>query len=162
MASCPCCSEKEYESCCGPYLIGEKSAPTAEALMRSRYTAYVKGHIDYISETTHKSGLSDFDEEASRRWSRESEWQGLEILSSSEGRETDDEGEVEFIARYKQNGEEEAHHEKAIFKRAHGKWFFFDGKVVGPETYIRPDPKIGRNAPCPCGSGKKFKKCCGQ
>jgi SEC-C motif-containing protein len=129
--------------------------------MLARYTAYAIGEIEFIRETTHQSGLAEFDEAASRKWSKESEWLGLEILAVNRGGEEDTEGEVEFVARYKQKEEEEEHHEKAIFKRVGRKWFFLDGKVLGPETYIRPDPKIGRNAPCPCGSGKKYKICCG-
>ena len=161
METCPCCSQRDFESCCAPFLSGEQKAPTAEALMRSRYTAYAKGNIDYIRKTTHRTALGEFDEDAARKWSKDSEWHGLEIVSVSRGSEEDRDGEVEFIATYSQGEEEETHHEKSIFKKEGQKWFFVDSRVVGPDTYIRPAPKVGRNEPCPCGSGKKFKSCCG-
>ncbi len=162
METCPCCSGVDFEACCGPYLNGDAKPPTAEALMRSRYTAYANGNIDYIRKTTHNSALPEFDEDAARKWSKESSWQGLEIISVTGGEEGDTEGEVEFVARYTQRDEEETHHEKAIFKKEGQRWFFVDGRMVGAGTYIRPVPKVGRNEPCSCGSGKKYKKCCGR
>ena len=162
MTECPCCSGMESESCCQPYLLGEKKAPTAEALMRSRYTAYATGRIDYIRDTTHPRNRAEFEEESAKKWSSDSEWLGLEIISTEAGEEGDAEGEVEFVATYEQEGEEVEHHEIAQFKRDKGNWYFVDGKFVGPETFVREQPKIGRNEPCPCGSGKKYKKCCGR
>jgi SEC-C motif-containing protein len=160
MNKCPCGSSLDYSACCGPFLAGDEEAPSAEALMRSRYTAYTKGAIDYIKQTNHKSTIDTFDEEASRRWSRDSEWLGLKILSVKGGGVEDREGEVEFVASYVQDEEELHHHERATFKREGRKWFFVDGEHVGQETYVRETPKVGRNEPCPCGSGKKYKKCC--
>jgi SEC-C motif-containing protein len=147
--------------CCGPFLDGTASAPTAEALMRSRYTAYVKGDIDYIKKTTHNTALSDFDEGGARAWSRNSDWLGLSIISSEKGQEKDQDAVVEFVASYMQNGKEEHHHETATFKREGEKWFFLDGEIVGRVPFVREVAKVGRNEPCSCGSGKKFKKCCG-
>ncbi len=162
MDTCPCGSNDSFESCCGPLIAGEVVAPTAEALMRSRYTAYTNGAVDYIKQTMHKSTLHTFDEEAARRWSKEAEWKGLEIKTVRQGRESDREGEVEFVATYLQDGEEFLHHELATFKKEGKKWFFVDGEQIGRGTYIRETPKVGRNEPCPCGSGLKFKKCCGK
>ncbi len=130
--------------------------------MRSRYTAYVKSDIDYIKKTTHRTALSEFDEGSARSWSRNSDWLGLNILSTDKGGEGDSEGMVEFVASYQQNGKEEHHHEKATFKKEGAKWFFVDGEIVGREPFVREAPKIGRNEPCSCGSGKKYKKCCGK
>lgn len=161
MEQCPCGSKKNYNVCCAPYLEGKEPAPTAEALMRARYTAYATTNIDFILQTTHKSGLKKVDPESSRKWSEESKWHGLEILSTKRGTAGDLEGEVEFIARYTaQDNEEVEHHEISTFKKEDNKWFFLDGRVVGKDPYIRKESKVGRNDPCPCGSNKKFKKCC--
>jgi SEC-C motif domain protein len=64
-------------------------------------------------------------------------------------------------AEYSENGERIKHHELAQFKNENGTWFFWDGGPPKPKQFIRQAPKTGRNDPCPCGSGKKFKKCCG-
>jgi SEC-C motif-containing protein len=68
---------------------------------------------------------------------------------------------VEFIATFKEKGVVRHHHERSNFSRVDGEWFFVDGEPVLPETRVNQSPKIGRNDPCPCGSGKKYKKCCG-
>ncbi|MBN1525608.1 MAG: YchJ family protein [Spirochaetales bacterium] len=160
MERCPCGSEKDYKQCCGPYLSGQADAPTAELLMRSRYTAYVKHHIDYI-EQTHDLGERDEESrEETRKWSENSTWLGLEILGTSKGSAEDDTGTVEFIAKYKQSGQIHEHHETSEFQKINGKWYFKEGKLYNA-TVVNAGPKISRNAPCPCGSGKKFKKCCG-
>ena len=161
MPSCPCCSNLEYDACCGPYLSGDAAAPTAEALMRSRYTAFAKADIDYIRRTRHPRSDTKWDEEGTARWARDSEWQSLEIRKTVKGTENDETGEVEFLALYEIDGEQQEHHEKASFVKDDGVWYFVDGEAVKPETFVRPTPKVGRNDPCPCGSGKKFKKCCG-
>jgi SEC-C motif domain protein len=162
MSDCPCKSGKLLAECCGPILEGAW-AETAEALMRSRYTAYATGNIDHVRETTHPSGLLDFDEESARRWSRGATWKGLEIVNTEAGGAADKRGSVEFIARYEQDDGDAEHHEIASFGRGgDGRWLFIDGKLVGGDTYVRPGPKVGRNDPCPCGSGKKLKKCCGK
>ncbi len=161
-SECPCCSGLEFEACCGPLLRGEKSASTAEAMMRSRYTAYASGRIDYVRDTTHPKNRAEFEEESAQKWSKDSDWVGLEIISTKDGVEGDTQGEVEFVATYVQDDEEVEHHEVAQFKREKDNWYFTDGKFVGPETYVREQPKVGRNEPCPCGSGKKYKKCCGR
>ena len=161
MSECPCSSGLEYDACCGPILSGDQDAPTAEALMRSRYTAYVKNDIDYLERSMHSKTRSTFDREATREWSESSEWLGLEIKSVDGGGEDDDKGNVEFVAKYSKEGEEESHHEIAEFLREKGRWAFLDGKQVKSLPYVRSTPKVGRNEPCPCGSGKKYKKCCG-
>ena len=162
MRKCPCCSGAEFDGCCGPYLSGDKNAPSAEALMRSRYAAYVEEDIDYLRDTLHPKYRDGFDAGSARSWSRDSEWLGLEIVSCENGEKGDSEGVVEFVAQYLRDGEEEFHHERAKFARADNKWYFVDGKMVGKEPFIRQEPKIGRNDPCSCGSGKKYKKCCGK
>ncbi|MFH2002487.1 MAG: YchJ family protein [Planctomycetota bacterium] len=162
MTTCPCGSNKELDSCCGPILNGDQEALTAEALMRSRYTAFATGNIAHIRNSTYRLSLDKFDEKGARKWSEESKWNGLEIISVEEGAETDDKGKVEFKARYAQNEDEYEHHEIAEFKKEKGRWYFVDGRIVNTTTFIRETPKVGRNDPCTCGSGKKFKKCCGK
>ena len=76
------------------------------------------------------------------------------------GGEEDEAGTVEFIARYKAGNDKITHHELAMFTREEGRWVFADC-VMNPKPETRSVEKIGRNAPCPCGSGKKYKKCCG-
>ncbi|MBT8492606.1 MAG: SEC-C domain-containing protein, partial [Deltaproteobacteria bacterium] len=68
---------------------------------------------------------------------------------------------VEFIARYKARGADLHHHERSTFAQQDGEWFYRDGQIVKPKTVVKDSPKVGRNSPCPCGSGKKYKKCCG-
>ncbi|MEW8683176.1 MAG: YchJ family metal-binding protein, partial [Candidatus Thiodiazotropha endolucinida] len=72
-----------------------------------------------------------------------------------------EEASVEFIATYKEGGMVRPHHEISRFLKQDGVWYFVDGQLVAPKTEKRHQPKVGRNDPCPCGSGKKYKKCCG-
>jgi len=159
MSFCPCDSHLEYKTCCQPYLSGKAAPDTAEALMRSRYTAYVKQDIDYLSKTHHPQTRHEFDPEAAKEWSEKSSWKGLEIKSVQQGASKDDEGFVEFIAHYEMDDQPTDHYEIGQFKKLDGQWYFFDGKTPR-DPYIRSAPKVGRNDPCPCGSGKKSKKCC--
>ena len=161
MDLCPCGSEQQYTQCCEPYILGSLDTPTAEALMRSRYAAYVKTKIDYIYETTHIRQRDKFNHKESEDWSQKTDWHSLEIRRTEKGGEEDQTGVVEFIARYRNRGKMAMHHEVAEFKKEDGKWFFLDGHAPKHEQVIRQGDKIGRNDPCPCGSGKKYKKCCG-
>jgi len=151
----------DITACCGPILAGEAVAATAEALMRSRYTAYTRSDVDYLRESLHPEHRFDFDENATRKWAQKAQWLGLEVVSREGGGEQDDSGRVEFVARYKENGVVRTHREMAEFSRVDGAWYFVEGKLVAGETRVNASPKVGRNDPCPCGSGKKFKKCCG-
>ncbi len=160
MENCPCGSGRDFKSCCEPLIMGKMDAPTAEALMRSRYTAYVKGSVDYI-EATHKREAQDsVSREETAKWSRESTWHGLKIVSTEKGGIADDWGKVEFIASYSQGGRKEDHHEISEFKKTGGRWYYDTGKFVAT-TIVRDQPKVGRNEACPCGSGKKYKHCHG-
>ncbi len=160
MSLCPCGTESEYDACCGRYIDGPSHAPTAESLMRSRYCAYTLVNVDYIGDTHDPKTLSNHDPEQAQKWAEDSEWLGLEILSVAGGGADDASGTVEFIARFRQEGEEHEHRERSDFVRRGERWYFRDGKVLGPMTVRSEGPKVGRNDPCPCGSGKKYKKCC--
>jgi SEC-C motif-containing protein len=157
---CPCGSGSALDSCCQPIIDGG-AAPTPEALMRSRYTAYVTGAIDHVVSTHHPDSRDEVDAEAASSWSSEAEWVGLEVVDTADG-DGPDQGIVEFIARYRLNDGEHAHHERSSFRRIDGAWFYEDGDMVKAQPIVRETPKVGRNEPCPCGSNKKYKKCCGK
>ena len=159
---CPCNSGKTYGECCGPILDGSKSADTAEELMRARYSAYVTEHIAFLKSSATAAVQAEFDEQASTAWSRAARWHGLEIIRTEKGRPGDKTGVVEFRATYTANGEFCNHHEVSTFVKEQDGWKFEDGELVGEKPILREEPKVGRNDPCPCGSGKKFKKCCGR
>ena len=158
---CPCGSKLQFDECCGPFLMGDKDPPTAEALMRSRYCAYAMGSIDYLYKTSCPAIRKEFDAEGCKRWSESAKWTGIEVLRTEGGGENDTDGVVEFVANYTINDKPVKHHETSTFSKIDGVWKFIDGEIAKQEPIRREEPKIGRNDPCPCGSGKKFKKCCG-
>ncbi len=171
--TCPCGSTKPLSDCCEPYIKGTKKAPTAEALMRSRYTAYTQSELGYIAATLAKESRPHFNEKDALEWSKNSKWLGLEILSTKNGQSTDTKGTVEFNAKYKNDGKVLEHHEVSEFRKENDTWYFVDGESHVHEEgqghhhhepikpLVRETPKVGRNDPCVCGSGKKYKKCCG-
>jgi SEC-C motif domain protein len=161
MNNCPCGSAKSFGECCEPFISGVGNPPTAEALMRARYSAYAMANIDFIERTIHSSARAEFDRESARKWAEQSQWHGLEILNVIDGKEEDDEGSVEFVATYSQKDESVKHHEIAAFRKETDVWTFVDGHIVN-QPFRHDQPKIGRNDPCHCGSGKKYKKCCGR
>lgn len=154
---CPCCSELLYIECCEPFHKKVKLPETAEKLMRSRYSAYAKTEINYLIDTTHETKKSLYTYKSMEEWSINSKWLKLEIVKTKDGLINDSIGYVEFIASYNYKGENDFLHELSFFKKEAGKWFYVDG--VNPKNKI--NTKIGRNDPCYCGSGKKYKKCCG-
>ncbi len=162
---CPCGTELEYTECCEPFIAGKLSAPNPEALMRSRYSAYAKAAVAYLGETLAPEFRKDYDENETREWAEKSEWLGLRIIKAQGDT-------VEFIAKYKSQGKVLEHHETSKFRKINDCWYFVDGKShvheEGAERcdepkapVVREAPKVGRNDPCHCGSGKKFKKCHG-
>ncbi len=155
MRRCPCGSGAGLDTCCGPIVAGA-AARTAQALMRSRYTAHVIGDFGHLERTHAPETRGTFDRTAA---AGAIEWTGLEILASSGGGETDDTGTVEFAARFAQGGRAHVLHELSRFRRELGRWVYVDG-LSNPGAAPRGRGKVGRNDPCPCGSGKKYKKCC--
>lgn len=160
MTVCPCGSQKNFSECCEPIISGGQPSQTAEQLMRARYSAYVLAEMDFIFESTHPDHRQGYDHAGTKEWAESSEWQGLEIVSTSRGGADDSVGEVEFIARFTEKGSSREHHEAGQFKRKEGRWYFTDGQLVRQKPLTVT--KIGRNDPCTCGSGLKFKKCCGK
>ncbi|MGP1588185.1 MAG: YchJ family protein [Treponemataceae bacterium] len=158
---CPCGSGKNYQECCHPIIKGDEKAKTAESLMRSRYSAYVKHEIDWIVKSCVQSKDNKIDLDETTAWSKESTWHGLKILKTEKGGENDKEGIVDFSAVYSRKGLKDTHLEHAKFVKTDGEWLYESGTLI-PTTIVRDSAKIGRNDPCPCGSGLKYKKCCGK
>lgn len=149
---CPCGSNILFDECCQPYLTGTKPAPTPSALMRSRYTAYVRKNASYLIATWHPNCQSEALRESLQEGFETTHWLGLRVIDQQKGRD-EEEGFVEFAARFTETGQEHLHliHERSRFLRLKDRWYYVDG--IKPQT--------GRNDTCPCGSGKKYKKCCG-
>ncbi|MDX1755279.1 MAG: YchJ family protein [Marinobacter sp.] len=144
-APCPCGSQKTYRTCCQPLHQGQP-APSPEALMRSRYCAFVLGLTDYLQQSWHHSTRpSELNLDGSP------DWLALQVLSSSE---QGDLGKVHFRATYRVGPGFGYLEENSDFVREQGHWFYVAGETR--EGELRP----GRNDRCPCGSGKKYKACC--
>lgn len=159
MTPCPCGSGQELDHCCGAIIAGAP-APTAEVLMRARYTAHALGQVDYLSDTLAPEARGDFDPSETSSTASDTLWQGLEVRAVTDGGPDDETGSVEFVARFRWRGDQRIHHERASFRREQGRWVC-DGGEMNPKGPPRQVVKVGRNEPCPCGSGKKYKKCCG-
>jgi SEC-C motif-containing protein len=164
MEPCACGSGRLASECCLPVIRRERIATTAEELMRSRYVAFVIGDVDWIMDSHHSTTVGEIDRDEVEKWSTGSEWLGLRIRDTEGGGADDDEGVVSFRARYKVQGQQVDHLEHARFEREGGEWRFHSVVEVDdqPELVpVGPRDEVGRNDPCPCGSGKKYKKCHG-
>lgn len=156
--NCPCGSEKLYSACCGPYIEGKQAAPTPETLMRSRYSAFTLAEVDYIANTMRGPVAAQFEAEGTRKWTQQVTWLGLQVNKAPPVLDNHTQGFVEFTIRYRFQGKIETIHENSEFEYENGRWYYVDGHTPQRDKAV----KIGRNDPCPCGSGKKFKKCCQQ
>jgi SEC-C motif-containing protein len=159
--NCPCGAAADYAACCEPIIKGARPAVTAEELMRARYTAYTQVEVDFIQESLHPDARSDSDPAGARDWAENSTWHGLQVLNTEAGGPGDDAGKVEFIASYTYDGQDKQYREVAEFERVEGHWYFRGGRPAVKQPIVRDEPKIGRNDACPCGSGRKYKRCCG-
>lgn len=148
MDNCPCGSLRPYAECCEVYIATLKQPETPETLMRSRYSAYAKGKMDYIADTMTGPAAKDFNKEQAQLSTAQIKWLSLKVIESHEKEER---GTVAFLAKFELLGNQETIYEISEFRKENGKWFYFDGAT----------PKIGRNDSCPCGTEKKYKKCCG-
>lgn len=157
MSACPCGSGLEFDRCCGPILAGQP-ASSAEALMRSRYTAFVRHDIDHIERSCAPETHAAFSRADAVRMVEECEWGPLTVMKAEE---TGDDGMVEFFLTFRRDGEEWPLHERSRFRRIDGRWLYVDS-VLNPKDPPRRVVKVGRNDPCPCGSGRKHKACCGR
>jgi SEC-C motif-containing protein len=116
--------------------------------MRSRYSAYALGNAAYLLSTWHATTRPE-----ALALEQGPTWVGLEVRSVTE---EGDAGTVEFVARYVERGRLLALHETSRFVREGGRWFYVDGEIHPSDA-----TSVGRNDACPCGSGRKFKRCCG-
>ncbi|GAA3581803.1 YchJ family metal-binding protein [Amycolatopsis ultiminotia] len=118
---CPCGLPEPYDDCCGRFHRGEKQAPTAERLMRSRYCAFAVEDRDYLMATWHP------DTRPRRlRLDPAQEWLRLEVLGHTGGSLLETEGTVEFRAHYRYRGHEDAQQENSRFVREAGRWYYLD------------------------------------
>lgn len=143
--SCPCGSGKSYLECCQPFHQGEP-APSPEALMRSRYAAFVLNLPDYLQTTWHHSARPE-----ALTLEDSPNWTSLQILDAHE---SGDKGKVHFRALYRLGKGWGFLEENSDFIREQGRWYYLRGDTS--EGQLKP----GRNDPCPCGSGRKYKACC--
>lgn len=149
--ACPCQSGKAYADCCQPFHQFRQTPPTAEALMRSRYSAYTQVNIDYIVATTVPSQQPLLDIAAMTEWGKSTRWAGLQILAHNPALSRQH-SSVEFQAAFHTEQGLKQHHERSLFVQIDQRYFFVDPTVPLPT----------QKQPCLCGSPKKFKACCGK
>lgn len=146
---------KSYRDCCKPFHEG-RLPKTAEQLMRSRYSAFVMVNPEYIINTTLPAQQLLLDKSAIAAWAKDTAWSGLEIINHKPiGKRH---AQVEFKAYFNDNNGLQAHHELSSFvlvknSNQSARWYFLDPTV---------DFKMSQKQPCSCGSGEKFKRCCGR
>lgn len=157
--ACHCGSDQPYELCCQPFIKKEKYPLSALQLMKSRFSAYVEHEIQYLLDTC-DSPKPQHNFENLSQWAKQNTWLNLEIISTTLGGKAHQNGQVEFKAHYlDQKGKKHVHHELSTFEKKDDKWFYTEG-IQNPKAFEELG-KTNRNAPCPCGSGLKYKKCCG-
>lgn len=152
MNNCYCGSAAGYAQCCKPLHQGQ-AASSPEALMRSRYSAFVLANADYLLKSWHPSTRP-----TELELNLEDVWCGLKVLNSEQLTAS---GKVHFQAVFKEQVDKKAAQffiidENSNFVLEAGHWFYVDGLPV--VTQLKPQ----RNDICPCNTGLKFKKCCGK
>ncbi len=130
VSHCPCQSGKTFADCCGLYLQQEQWPPSPLALMRSRYTAFVRGDIDYIQSTQAGPASAGFDAVSARQDSGLVTWVGLEIIDAPIVVVEANKGVVEFIASYHDGNSLQRLHERSEFHFINGRWFYVDGTFI--------------------------------
>jgi SEC-C motif-containing protein len=121
---CYCASGMTFELCCQPALDKIQRAKTAQALMRSRYSAFCMHNQDYLLNTWHPSTRPE-----SLAFETQQQWLGLKVVHAAQGKEGDSKGTVEFVARYKINGRAYRLHENSEFLCEDGLWFYTQGTL---------------------------------
>ena len=157
ISNCPCGSKKKYEACCQPFIIGKEFPNSSEQLMRSRYTAYTQGLVDYIAQTMRGKVAIGYDKVSARAWATSVVWLKLDVIKSySADKET---AFVEFSALFlAKNNKLQEIHELSKFKLVDGRWYYVDGEQLSTR-HKHTTRTVPVNSPCPCGSGRKFKSC---
>jgi SEC-C motif-containing protein len=154
---CPCGSGQPFERCCEPFHAGQKQPATAEQLMRARFTAHVAHNFKFLHDTYRPTAGKPY---AAEEGEPAVTWTRLEVHSYEVTPDNPDKAYVDFSAHGLEEGVEKVLHEKAEFLRINGTWLYTREARIGPAPYKAAAPKVGRNEPCPCGSGKKYKQCC--
>ncbi|WP_413111362.1 YchJ family metal-binding protein [Thaumasiovibrio sp. DFM-14] len=154
MTLCPCGSGLDYSACCQPIIQNPRKAECPEQLMRSRYTAHVVNNANYVVSTYHPSCHAEQFADAIAD-SVASQWVALQIIEAPTAESN--EGFVHFVATYIENNQLHFLEEHSRFLKEADQWFYVDGQYPAQP---RQSMAIGRNDPCPCLSGKKYKKCC--
>ena len=155
---CLCGSTKKAENCCALVIIGAEKAKSPEQLMRSRFVAYATGNMEYLKATWHSS-TRPLDISNSNLL----HWLSLKVIDAPKDYDKSGQGYVEFKAYFVDSSTQEDRygvmHERSRFILEDGCWRYVDGEQFDTPTdeIIK---KLGRNDPCFCGSGKKYKKCC--
>ena len=155
-AACPCGSGKNWGDCCEPIIAGARVAATAELLMRARFTAHVLRDYRFLHETHRPTAGKPYVAEEGEPVML---WTKLVVHAHETGSDPD-KAFVDFSAYGTDDGVEKVLQEKAEFIRINGAWLYNREARLGPAPYKAAVPKPGRNEPCPCGSGKKYKQCC--
>lgn len=124
---CPCTSKSTFDKCCEPYLTGRKVPETAEALMRSRFSAYAMRKVDYLIATTCEEERSKLDREELESYCRTISCISLKITQTEAGGPGDETGTVLFYASLQANGKRMLHRELSRFIRENGRWVYVDG-----------------------------------
>ena len=153
---CPCGSGKNFADCCEPVLKGQRIPATAEELMRARFTAHVTFDFRFLHESYRPTSDKPY---VAEEGEPTMQWTKL-VVHAPEPSVDPDKAYVDFSAYGTEDGVEKVLHEKAEFLRVGGKWLYNREARLGPAPYKSSAPKVGRNDPCPCGSGKKYKQCC--
>jgi SEC-C motif-containing protein len=153
---CPCGTGKKFGDCCEQILTGRRTAVNAEELMRARFTAHVIHDFRFLHESFRPTAGKPYVEdegEPSVTWTKL-------VVHGHEVTSDPDKAFVDFSAYGTEDKVEKVLHEKAEFVRVDGNWLYNREARLGPAPYKSSAPKVGRNDPCPCGSGKKYKQCC--
>jgi SEC-C motif-containing protein len=127
---CPCGLKLDFSACCGPYLSGAAAPPTAAALMRSRYTAYLEGAVDYLIATTAAEPRTTLDRDALQTYCATLRGISLIIKETTQGGPRDDTGFVTFEATLKSSNKKFVQRERSRFAREHGRWVYVDGELA--------------------------------
>lgn len=155
MSHCHCGNNESYSNCCQPIHQSHKNAQRPEQLMRARFSAHILGLVDFVIATYHPSCNAEKERDGIAE-SVHLNWTNLQVIDAPPP--SNNEGFVEFKAFVEDQEEEHCMHERSRFLCEDGLWFYIDGTF--PEDNVVE--KVGRNDPCPCASGKKYKKCCGK
>lgn len=145
MSPCHCNSAQSFADCCETYVAGKQKAPSPEALMRSRYSAFVLGAVDYLLQTSATENHAPNERALLEQSCANTHWLALKVIEAKENT-------VEFAAFYEGESKVEQLHERSTFELRDDQWVYVSGVFLPPLTF-------GRNDPCWCGSGKKSKKC---